>query len=86
MPDIYQKVLVSWVDISSYDGAWMDLEEAIQYSPINVETCGWMIKETNDYVVIASTLSVEKDNKVIGSVNAIPRGCIVCINSLEAPF
>jgi len=81
-----QKVIVSWVDISSYDGAWMDLDEAEQFKPIAVETCGWMIKETPEYVVIASTVSFEKDNKVTGSVNAIPRGCIVCVNNLEAPF
>ena len=80
---VYPKIIINWIDISSHDGAWMDLEEALKFKPIAIETCGWMIKETEDYVVVVSSVSFDEDDNVIGSVNAIPRGCIVSIKRLE---
>ena len=37
--------LVTWLDIVSYDGAWMDIEEAKEYKPHPIQTVGWIIEE-----------------------------------------
>ena len=70
-------VLVKWVDIASHDGAWMDLGEAKEFKPLVVETCGWLVAQNDDYITIVSSLSGEEDE--VGSVNAIPKGCVLSI-------
>lgn len=74
-------VLVKWVDIASYDGAWMDLEEAKAFKPLVVETCGWVVVDNNEYITVVSSLSGE--GEVTGSVNSIPKGCVVEIRELS---
>ena len=66
--------LVRWTDINSYDGSWMGLEEAKALKPAPMETLGWIIQETEEYIVIASTLDGQDD--VVGNVNAIPSSVI----------
>jgi len=72
-------VLVRWTDIASHDGAWMDLEDAKALKPGQMQTLGWVIKETPDYIVVAST--IDQDEDIVGSVNAIPRTVITEIVS-----
>lgn len=67
-------VLIRWTDIASYDGAWLDLSDAKDMKPGSMETLGWIIKETPEFVVVAST--VDRDEDIVGSVNAIPRAVI----------
>ena len=74
-------VLVKWVDIASHDGAWMDLEEAKAFKPLVVETCGWIVVDTDDYITVVSSRSSE--GEVTGSVNSIPKGCVVGIQNLR---
>lgn len=76
--------LIRWTDITSYDGSWMGLEEAKALKPAQMETLGWIIKEDEDYIVIASTLDSGED--IVGSINAIPRGVIseIRLNPREA--
>ena len=79
----FSMVIIHWIDISSHDGAWMDLCEAQTFEPIEVQTCGWVVKETPEYVTVVSSLSPKKDDAVAGSINAIPRGCIQSIYPVE---
>ena len=66
--------LVRWTDINSYDGSWIGLDDAKSLKPAPMETLGWIIKETEDYIVIASTLDM--NDEIVGNVNAIPRAVI----------
>ena len=77
-------VIVRWIDIASHDGAWMDYSDAVTMKPIQVETVGWVIKENPEYIVVAASISPDKEESVTGSINAIPRGCISFIKDLEA--
>ena len=70
-------VHVRGVDIASHDGAWMDISEAKEFKPLAVDTCGWIVVKTDEYIVVASSIS--DDLEVTGSVNAIPLGCVVSI-------
>tara|TARA_R100000458_G_C8203119_1_gene193038 strand:+ start:600 stop:878 length:279 start_codon:yes stop_codon:yes gene_type:complete len=73
----YKCVVIQWVDINSFDGAWLDIKESKKLEPVNMETIGWIIHETKDYVVIVSTFDSSGD--LAGSTNAIPKGIITKI-------
>ena len=70
-------VQVRWIDIASYDGAWMDLGEAKEFKPSVIVTCGWILTHTDEHITLASSLS--EDKEVVGSVNAIPKGVVLSI-------
>ena len=73
--------LVTWLDIVSHDGAWMDIEEAKEYKPHPIQTVGWIIEEAEDYIVLASS----RDNEeLVGSVCAIPKSVIVSIECVKS--
>ena len=73
-------VLIEWVDISSFDGSWMEMSDARQYKPLTVKTCGWVVVETSEYITLVS--SVSDDEETTGSVNSIPKGCVVSVTAL----
>jgi hypothetical protein len=74
-------VCVTWVDIVSDGGGWSTLSEALTYRPLTVETQGWIIQETEDFITVISTLSpaIEDEEPAVGGIHAIPRGCIINI-------
>ena len=76
-------VLVTWVDICSCDAAWMSLEDALEYAPSPIKTVGWIIEDNEEYIVMVSSFSVEEDDRVCGSVSAIPRSVIESIVLLD---
>ena len=67
-------VAIRWTDINSFDGAWLDLKESTTLKPIQMETIGWIVHQTKEYIVVVSTLNSTGD--LAGSTNAIPRGII----------
>jgi len=77
----YLLVIVDWLDITSHDGAWLDIEEAKKYVPSRMRTVGFLLKEEPDYIVVVSTVSDDLDT--VGSANAIPRGCLISISPLQ---
>lgn len=53
----FRKVYVEWVDSArSYD--WERLDE-FEGEPVECESIGWLIKETDKYVIIAQNLGYE---------------------------
>ena len=70
----YPLVLVKWADIQSHDGPWVDMDEIPEFTPVLVETCGWVVTDEEDYITLVSTLS--DDKTFTGSVCSIPKGCI----------
>lgn len=73
-------VLVRWADIQSHDGPWVDMEEVPEYTPVTVETAGWLIIDHENYITLVSTLS--EDQTFTGSVCSIPKGCILTVRDL----
>ena len=76
----YPLVKVRWQDIQSHDGPWVDMEEVPEYTPVTVETVGWIITDHDKYITLVSTLS--DDQTFTGSVCSIPKGCIEFIREL----
>jgi len=72
-------VSVEWLDICGVSD-WMTLKEASTVEPITMLTLGWIVRDTPDTLVVASTVS--PDNH-LGSVHAIPKGCIQRIKTIK---
>ena len=77
-------VLVTWNDITSCDAAWMSLEEAVEYAPSPIKTVGWIVEDNDDYIVLGGSYSTSEDDRVCGSVCAIPRSVIESIVLLDS--
>ena len=73
-------MIILWKDIQSCDEPWVDLKEAKEMKPVEMKTVGYILEQTEDCVVIASTLC--QDGESVGSVNAIPMGTVVSIEKL----
>lgn len=72
--DKYEHVLIVWLDIAGKDDAWMDITDAKSMKPGRMITSGWVLKETEDYIVVASSLDMNEG--IVGNINAIPR-CVI---------
>jgi hypothetical protein len=68
-------VVVHWSDIVGVEDAWITQADAEELMPAQMITAGWVIKDTEDYLVIASTLE-EAEAPLLGNVNVIPKGVI----------
>ena len=77
----YPLVLIRWADIQSHDGPWVDMAEIPEYTPVVVETVGWIITDADDYITLVSTLS--DDKTFTGSVCSLPKGCIKSIKPIR---
>ena len=76
-------VYIEWVDITSQADPWLDIEEAVKLKPAQMMTCGWIIREDEESIVIAST--IDKNEEIVGDVNCIPHRSIDKIIPLEHP-
>jgi len=70
----YRLVKVVWKDIQGLDETWVDMETMSDFEPVSVETVGWIVVESKEYVTLLSSLSV--DQTFGGSITSIPKGCI----------
>lgn len=70
-------VIVHWIDTVGHgDNTWLTVGEVMEVKPSPMVTVGFLMKETNDYVVVAATKAEQVDDDIFGNVNAIPRSCI----------
>lgn len=74
--------LVKWHDTVSYNGTWASQDEAQGLEPSLMHTLGWIVGESDSHITIASTRSHD-DEDCLGDLNAIPRGCILSITTVQ---
>ena len=70
----YKHALVIWLDIAGRDDAWMEISDARGLKPARMITSGWILKDVEDHIVVASSLDTQEG--LAGNVNAIPR-CVI---------
>ena len=72
-------IKINWIDAFS-EARWMRVDEAEEWGedPYIIESIGWVVKETEDYIVLAASASWSDDK--VSSMTAIP---VVCIKSRE---
>lgn len=73
-------LVVHWCDIVGVDDPWITGAEADALQPARMITAGWLVKDTEEFLVIASTLEDAEDPQ-LGNVNCIPKGVISKIES-----
>lgn len=70
-------VWVKWVDSHAFDG-WKDAQEAVTKAlsaKLTCESCGWLIEETDDRIVLACHRDIECEK--VDSIWVIPKFAIV---------
>jgi len=60
----YRLVRVKWIDATT-DSGWIDIDTAKNYKPIQCETVGYLLKDDEKYIVVASTVSGDQCNGII---------------------
>lgn len=74
-------VEVEWVDAVSNE-AWSASSDDM--SPSTMVTRGWLIKETDTYIVLANSL--HKETKDFGGTNSIPKGMQLAVRKLKVSY
>ena len=75
--------IIQWEDIISIESPWMSREEVNELKPVKMLTVGHIVKETDKYIVVASTVESGKKPGSFGNLNAIPKGVILSIEALS---
>lgn len=71
---VFKLNVIDWLDHSSFNRAkWRTFDEASDLGPIGVHTVGWVIKETKEYLIVASTLT---DDETLMNEFCILKSCI----------
>jgi len=71
-------VSVYWVDSCGFDSGWVNNDELDSLKPKEITTVGHLVRETNNYVLIAPTIG---DDQNFGSL-CIPKCSVLKINIL----
>jgi len=77
-----RKVLVKWVDAVSHDNT-VHIDEIKDLLPMPVRTLGYLIREENEFVIVARDLFGVEDDHPSGLIT-IPRGCLVDMKDLDS--
>ena len=76
-------VIIHWNDIAGQgDRAWMSADEVNDFKPVPMITVGYLLVNTDDFVVVAGTKSTMHEDDSFGNVNAIPKSCITKIQQV----
>ena len=74
--ETYEAVYIEWIDAMAHDDVWIDEEDAVKWAEGDeglVKQVGWIIKETSDYILLASRLGeINRDTPDFGGVFKIP--------------
>lgn len=72
----YPLTEVIWNDAASNSETWVHLKDITP--PEKVNSTGFLVKETDDYITIAVSVSVEQANMdTVGNTMTIPKGMIL---------
>lgn len=56
----YELAYVEWIDSHSYRGTWESIQDIVQHGrPSLVRSVGWIVSETNDWIVLVAHISNE---------------------------
>ena len=67
--------LVSWLDIASGESGWQPTE-GYDLEPQPIETVGYVVKETKEYLVMCQSRYDNEKPEFIDNLVGIPKGCI----------
>jgi len=76
----YKKVEVEWFDAQSSLECWMIDELIKELKPLHTVSCGYLVHENKDYIILAFMIF---GNELIKHHQIIPRGMIKKIKVLK---
>jgi len=82
----HELVYLEWCDAITTPHPWMSQEEAIEWADEEdwvVSEVGWILKETKEYIVIASRKNLDDDTCNFAGIMKIPTTWILCRLSLQ---
>ena len=65
-------VYIKWIDAMSDIGGWRDVEDAIEWGanvPCEVEQPGYIVEETEEYILLASKVNFD----IVQGLTKIPK-------------
>ena len=77
LTEAFELVLVTWLDAASYGDGWYGSQDDLPDEPLEVETVGWLVKQTEKVVIVARTASEFK----IEGILVIPSSLVVSIQT-----
>jgi len=73
----YPLMKVVWIDtVETSDGSWQSKEELLESTPASIDSVGYMIKQNEDYIVIAADKATKDDDDLFGRCQVIPKGVV----------
>ena len=77
----YRYVEVIWDDATSHNESWVSKDEEVL--PATVVTRGWLVADKETYVSLASSVSTDPEDIMVGNVSTVPRGMIKSMRDLR---
>ncbi len=74
------EVKIEWIDSCASNIEWVLNDEFKDYSPVQVDTFGKVVKQTDEYIVVAQ--NVGKNPLEYCNLMTIPLGCVKSINEI----
>jgi|TARA_Y100000361_G_scaffold40696_1_gene34846 hypothetical protein len=75
-------VQVLWWDTLECPNGWHEKEDIKDYKPSLIESIGWIITDSGDYITLIADRATEEGDETIGRCQVIPQGCIKSINRM----
>jgi hypothetical protein len=69
-------VLIEWQDIVGMGSGWVTHQEIMEAQPATMVTVGWVLRETEDFLVVGATVEIGGDGQ-LGDVSVIPKAVVV---------
>ena len=76
------KVEQEWIDPYELGSGWQDLEDALKITPPKIFSLGYVVKETNDYIIISADKGRKGDSDC-GRVQLIPKPWVKRVDFFE---
>tara|TARA_A100000172_G_scaffold41544_1_gene25366 strand:- start:66 stop:332 length:267 start_codon:yes stop_codon:yes gene_type:complete len=80
-------VKVVWLDTNEVsDGTWQSKEELLKSKPCSIDSLGYLVEETQDYVIISADKDSYNQDDLFGRSQVIPKGVIQEIIEYNEPM
>lgn len=83
LPDM---VVVQWLDITSSNNGWFSLEEVEKLTPALCYTPGWIVKEDQNYLYVASAVATHEGEVDYSFDTVIPKGVVKKIIKIKTKW
>lgn len=68
---------ITWLDASTRQAPWTYLNDLNIEPLVRIESVGYVVAETTQYVTLAMSLSTDTDETTVGVGISIPSNCII---------